>query len=279
MLKAAVRTLLAALVLSVLSTGASPFAHANKLRIGGTGAALGTMRILADAFMRNHPSTSIEILPSLGSGGGIKALAAGSINLAVSSRELKDDERAKGLRSQAYGKTAVVYATPSSNTVTGVTGTELTAIFSGTQITWSNGDQVRPILRPKVETDTKLAESHIPGMREAHESARGRSAVPLYFTDQEAASALERIPGFVGTMSLSLIISEQRQLKALALDGHVASPQSIADDSYPITKTLCFVLPAKPNQVTKDFFDFAFSEEGRAILENTGHQALPRVTG
>jgi phosphate transport system substrate-binding protein len=279
MIKPVLRTLAAALLLSALSAGAGPFVHAETLRIGGTGAALGTMRILGDAFMRGRQAATIEVLPSLGSGGGIKALAANAIDLAVSSRDLKDEERAQGLRSQVYGRTALVFATPTSNPVDGVTSAELVALFGGEENVWPNGAPARPILRPKTETDTKLADDHIPGLRDAIESARTRSGVPMYFTDQEAADALERIPGSVGTTSLSVIISEKRHLKALALDGRVASPRSIADGSYPIIKSLYFVLSAEPSQLAKDFLDFTFSSEGRSILESTGHQALPGVTG
>ena len=49
------------------------------LKIGGTGAALGTMRILADQFVRMRPDISVVIPDSLGSGGGIKAVLAGAL--------------------------------------------------------------------------------------------------------------------------------------------------------------------------------------------------------
>ena len=279
MIKPTLRALVAALILSVMSAGTGHSAHAETLRIGGTGAALGTMHMLGEAFRRSRQAATIEVLPSLGSGGGIKALAANALDLAVSSRDLKDEERAQGLRSQVYGKTALVFATPSSNPIDGVTSAELVAIFGGEMTVWPNREPARPILRPKTETDTQLAEDHIPGLREAIERARTRSGVPMFFTDQEAADALERLPGSVSTTSFSLILSEKRHLKALALDGRVASPQSIADGSYPIIKTLYFVLPAKPSQLVKDFLDFTFSSEGRTILERTGHQAMPSVTG
>lgn len=279
MVKPTLRGLVAALILSVLSVGTGASAHAETLRIGGTGSALGTMRILGDAFMRSRQAATIEVLPSLGSGGGIKALAANALDLAVSTRDLKDEERAKGLHAQVYGKTALVFATPSSNPIDGVTSAELVAIFSGETAVWPNGEPARPILRPKAETDTQLAEEHIVGMREALERARDRQAVPTFFTDQETADALERMPGSVGTMSLSLIISERRELKALALDGQMATPQSIANGTYPITKTFYFVLPAAPSQMIKDFVAFVFSPEGQAILEYSGHQTLPAVSG
>jgi phosphate transport system substrate-binding protein len=270
----AVLLLLAAMGASLVSS-----AYAQSLKIGGTGAALGTMRLLGDAIMRSRQTATIEVLPSLGSGGGIKALAANAIDLAVSSRDLKDEERAQGLRSQGYGRTAVVFVTPTSNPIGDVTNAELVALFGGEVNVWRNGIPARAILRLHTESDTKLAEEHIPGLHEAIETARTRSGVPMYFTNQEAADALERIPGSVGTSSLSVILSEKRFLKALTRDGRIASPRSIADGSYPMLKTLYFVLPAEPSQLAKDFLAFTFSSEGQAILEKTGHQAVPDVTG
>ena len=263
-----------ALLLFAAAVCLSANASAETLRIGGTGTALGTMRLLGEAYARTHKAVSIEVLPSLGSGGGIKAVLAGAIDLAVSTRDLKDDERAQGLSARIYGKTALVFATVRSTVASNITSAELVAMFGGTQTTWPDGHPVRPVLRPKAETDTQLAEEHISGMREALENARTRPAVPVQYTDQEAADALERIPGSLGTAALPVILAERRGLKVLALDGHVATPQSIADGTYPITKTCYFVMPAQPSAAVKEFLAFVYSPAGQAILEKNGHQAL-----
>ena len=66
------RLVATALVLAVV---AAPSAgQAETIKMGGTGAAIGTMRILADAYMTGHPGTTIEVLDSLGCGGGINYL-------------------------------------------------------------------------------------------------------------------------------------------------------------------------------------------------------------
>src|SRR3989338_2515671 len=67
-----------------------------KIRIGGSGGALGAMKIIAAAFKKTHPRADVVVLPSLGSGGGIKAAIAGSLDVGLSSRPLKDTERAQG---------------------------------------------------------------------------------------------------------------------------------------------------------------------------------------
>ena len=62
--------------------------QAADLTLGGTGADLETMRVLGEAFEKANPGITIEVLPSLGSGGGIKALLAGVIDLALTARPL-----------------------------------------------------------------------------------------------------------------------------------------------------------------------------------------------
>ena len=78
------------------------------LKIGGTGAALGTMRILADQFVRKRPDISVVIPDSLGSGGGIKAVLAGALDIALSSRQLKPKEQNAGAKATQYATTPFV---------------------------------------------------------------------------------------------------------------------------------------------------------------------------
>ncbi|HEX6362947.1 MAG TPA: substrate-binding domain-containing protein, partial [Albitalea sp.] len=88
-----------------------PAAAADPVRLGGTGAALGTMAALARAYAQVEPSFRLHVVPNLGSSGGLKALAAGSIHIAVSGRAPKPEESAAGLRAVEYGRTAFVLAT------------------------------------------------------------------------------------------------------------------------------------------------------------------------
>ena len=65
-------------------------AQTQEIKIGGTGAALGTMQVLAQAYAKTRPDAKITVLPSMGSGGGIKAVLAGAIQIGVSSRPLSE---------------------------------------------------------------------------------------------------------------------------------------------------------------------------------------------
>jgi phosphate transport system substrate-binding protein len=50
------------------------------ITIGGTGAALGTMRVLTAEFGKSSPDIQIRIVPSLGSSGAVKAVLDGAID-------------------------------------------------------------------------------------------------------------------------------------------------------------------------------------------------------
>lgn len=115
------RAMLAGLFTLVLIGASGQAAGAVPFRIGGTGSALGGMQLLADAFMQSHPGTEIAVLPSLGSGGGIKALRAGAIDIAVSSRPPKDTKRAPGMVDLEYARTPFVFATRADNPITSTT--------------------------------------------------------------------------------------------------------------------------------------------------------------
>ena len=85
--------------------------RAETVRLGGTGSGLGVARLLGQAYAKTLPGFELHVVPSLGSAGGIKAVAQGATQIAVISRPLKAEEAAAGLRAFEIGRTAFVLAT------------------------------------------------------------------------------------------------------------------------------------------------------------------------
>ncbi|MBU1149836.1 MAG: hypothetical protein KJ800_02665, partial [Proteobacteria bacterium] len=50
-----------------------------KLIITGTGSSIGVMKRMAEGFQKKHPNVAVDVLPSIGSTGGIKAVKEGRI--------------------------------------------------------------------------------------------------------------------------------------------------------------------------------------------------------
>lgn len=245
--------------------------HAQELKIGGTGAALGTMQLLAQAYAKNQPNARITVLPSMGSGGGIKAVLAGAIQIGVSSRPLSEAESKAGATAVEYGRTPLVFATSASSKVAGITTQNLVDFYAGKVDEWPDGTKLRLVLRPIGDSDSETIKAMSPAMRDAKSAAEQRKGMVFTVTDQETANAIEKVPGALGPSTLALLMSEKRALKALPLDGVVPSAQTIANGTYPLAKALLVVTGPKSQPETQGFVAFVQSPAGREILRQSGH--------
>lgn len=260
------------LLSSVMFLSLLPLAHAAEaLKLGGSGSCLGTMRLLAAQFQKTHPDVQITVVPSLGSGGGIHAVAAGVIDIGLSSRPLKESERNPRLTVSEYGRTPFVIVTATRNPTSSITLDQLVQIYTGTVTTWPDGKPLRLVLRPAAESDSKVLKALSPAMDTAVTQALERPGMPVALTDQDNADALEKISGAIGSSTLALIVSEQRALKALVLDGVTPSPETLASGEYPYFKTMLLVTRDDITPLAQMFIAFIRSPEGRAILTQNGH--------
>jgi phosphate transport system substrate-binding protein len=267
--------LAAALLLGNPSHAAEVHPSASVIRIGGTGSALGTMALLAEAFKKTQPQASIVVLPSLGSGGGIMALQASAIDIALSSRPLKSGERSQDFVAIEYARTPLVFATASRMNVAAITTPELVAIYSGERKTWPDGRALRLVLRPDTESNTDILKSISPEMKQAVTAAQTRKGMIMAPTDKDNADSIENIPGALGMTTLAQIISEKRGLQVMTFNGVTPSLRALADGKYPYYKPLSMVTALQPSALTHQFVAFVSSAAGREILQRNGHLLAP----
>ena len=257
----------AALFLGLLF--ASLPAAADTIRTGGTGSALGTIKILANAFEVSHPDTKIIAVPAMGSSGGIKAVAADALDIGLSGRPLKPNERALSLTEQEIARTPLVLA--SMRTHVGFTLNELARIFDGTLRTWPDGSPLRPILRPQSDSETALLRAISPEMDHSLTVAHARQGVHIAITDQDSADAIEHIPGALGTSTLALVLSERRKIKVLPLNGVTPNVTALARGDYPYFKPLYLIARQNPPEPVRAFIVFVRSAQGSKILRDNGY--------
>lgn len=246
-----------------------------KLTISGTGSALGTVKLLVREFKKLSPGTEIEVLPSIGSGGAIKAVLAGALDIGFSSRPLTGEEKGQGIVERELGKTPFVFGAARSANIHDISQADLARIFNGTLTTWPDGSPLRLVLRPLSDTDTQILTSISPSMSSALESAHRRSGIKIAMTDQDSADAIESIPGAIGTSTLALILSESRKIEPLAVDGVQPTLQNLKSGAYPYSKKLFMVMRKQPQPPVQRFIEFLRSDRGRAILVRTGHWVVP----
>ena len=253
-----------------LLLGSDGGASAEGFRIGGTGAALGTMQLLANAFRVRNPDILVTVLPSLGSGGGIKAATEGVLGIGVSSRPLKQSERKRGAAELEYARTPFVFAVSVESGVTSLTTAELADIYAGRMAGWPDGSPVRVLLRPVSDIDTEMIMSMSPALRQGMLAAQARPGVRVSVNDQDAANDLEKIAGAIGPSTLALLLSESRPLRALKLDGVEPTAANAASGAYPYYKRLFIVTGPKRTAAVERFIAFVQSPAGQKILTSNG---------
>ncbi|MFH2076596.1 MAG: substrate-binding domain-containing protein [Pseudomonadota bacterium] len=255
-----------------------------KLIITGTGSSIGVMKRMAEGFQKKHPNVAVDVLPSIGSTGGLKAVKEGRIDIGLSSRPLTPEERSMGIIEEPYGRTPFIFAVQELNPTNGVTLTEIEDIYAGKRRTWSDGTPIRLILRPLRDSFSVYLASINPRLKSASEKALSIPGVFVGVTDQEAAEQIEKTPGSFGITSRSLMAVEKRRIKALFVDGAAPALSNIADGvhisagKYPYTMTMSLVYKGKGDAdkgAVKDFINFVFSKDGKKLLSECGHVTLP----
>lgn len=241
------------------------------LRIGGTGGAMPMMRLLGEAYTRAYPGARVEVLPSLGSSGGIKAVTAGAIELAVSGRPLKREELARGAHDVALARTPFVFVVGRDNPVEGLNQAQVAAIYNGQMTHWPHGERVRAILRPVGDADSEAVKAISPALRAAKLVAEARPGMQFAVTDQDSAEAMERTPGAFGTATLGQLLCEQRRLKPIKFDGVAPSRESLASGAYPHARQLRWVTLGEGTAEARAFIAFTASAAGRALLQQHGY--------
>ena len=242
------------------------------IKVGGTGSALGTMKLLAKEFRKSHPGIAVIVLPSLGSGGGIKAVLHGAIDLGLSTRELTVKEQEQGGKAVVYSKTPFFFATSlTTDCPIDLSTPQVVNIYAGLTPNWPCGQAIRLILRSEKEKDTVLMKAISPEMKWAVENALSRKGMIYTVTDQETLDRIERIPGALGTTTLGQYLSEQRPIKTLSLDGVEPTVDNLADGSYRHFVTHRLVVGPSLSPSARQFVEYLFSSEGRQSLASLGH--------
>lgn len=264
------RLLFCAALLAASLSGAG----AETLRVGGTGAALGTLKLIGAEFTRQNPGITVEVLKYIGSSGAIKAVDGGDIHLGLSGRPPKPAEEKLDVLFSRYAQTPLIIATHPAFPLKSISREQLVAIYSGQKTKRDDGGPIRVVLRPTNESDNDVLRSISPELGAALDRALGRPGMRYAATDQEAADALETVSGAIGTSTLALALSEKRQFGILALDGVTPSVEALKSGRYPHLKTLYLVTRRKTSPAMQALESFIRSPAGQSILLNNGQLPL-----
>jgi len=252
-------------LLCCLSGGA-----AETIRVNGSGSALAMLKPLVAAYGKTSPGVVVDIGKPLGSSGAMKALLAGALDVAVTSRPLAPEEAAQGAQWRNLGQTPLLIVTGKAVGKNEITSAELAAIYAGETKVWPNGQPIRVILRPEGDIDTQILAGLSPAMQSAIALAHQREGMILALTDPESNEAVARVPGSIGAAGLCGLEGHAVSLNVLTLNGVQPSLKTLASGAYPLAKGIDFVTTGRTSAAGRRLLDFIFSATGRAIAEKAG---------
>ncbi len=250
---------------------ADPSAAPTTLIVAGSGSNLGIARLLAETFSKEHPQITVEVPGSIGTRGAIKAVIEGAIPLGLISRPLKAEEKAQGLVSRPYARTAIVIGVHPSVKDETLSTHDLMAIIKGEKKTWQDGNQIIVQTREPGDSGYQVLEDIVPGFKKVYAESQAAKRWTVYFTNQEANTALETVPSAIGLTDLGMMATEGLKIKALRYNGIAPSIETLADASYPFIREQSFIYRADNlSPEAKAFLDFACSPARDTLYKRYG---------
>jgi phosphate transport system substrate-binding protein len=250
-------------------------ALAELIHVGGTGSAAPLMQELGTAYRQQYPGDEVRVMfPPPSSGGGVRMLASGKLDLALIGRPLKPEEQAQVGPAFQYAHTPLVIAGRGGSRKAGFTRSEIADLYSGRLNRWDDGSAIRLIMRSAFESDTIQLRSMSPAVDEAVRLALARPGMAYAETDLDAVELLTRTSGSVGTTTLGLLKMMTHSLQTYPIDGVLPTVQNLAEGKYPLSKSIFVVAGRQPSESTRRFVDFLRSPQAMDVLRRTAY--LPK---
>ena len=220
---------------------------------------------LGEAFMVENPAINFTYNPT-GSGSGISAVAEGRCDIGLSSRALKPDEEASGLKAVVLAYDGIAVIVNPENLVTDLSLESIAEIFTGKISNWKElgGSDAEIVL---------IGREAGSGTRDGFESITGTADACKYRQELtstgDVITAVSQNPDAVGYASLASI---KDTVKSVTVDGVAANEETVKDGSYTIQRP--FVLVTRDGEAlspaAQKFYDYAISAEARQIITGAG---------
>ena len=221
--------------------------------------------VLGESFMETNPDVSFTYNPT-GSGSGITAVSEKRCDIGLSSRALKDDEKAQGLTETVLAYDGIAIIVNPANPVNDLSLETIAKIYTGEITNWSEvGGEDGEIVVIGREAGS--------GTRDGFESITGTKDACQYRQELtstgDVIATVAQNPAAIGYASLAAI---KDTVKAVTVDGVAPTEETIKDGTYKVQRP--FVLVTKDGVTLSEdaqaFFDYATSPEAAEIIAAAG---------
>lgn len=248
------------------------------LMLGGSDSEVNVVTRLAEVYMDANPHVSIAVTGG-GSGVGISSLIDGDIDVANSSRPMRDTEVADleaNTGEEAYAVRfavdGVAVVVNENNPLDELTMDQIGAIYRGEITNWSEvGGEDQEITLYGRQSTSGTYHFFMELVVQDDYSERKRN---MAGTSDIVAAVVSDLGG-IGYAAIGY--ANEDGVKALSVAADENSPafdptvlENVTSGDYPLTRPLYQYVAGKPGGALLDFFLFEVSEEGQAIVLEEG---------
>ena len=262
-LKIAAAAMALVMAVSMMLTGCG--SAEKKVTTDGSTSMEKVIGILGESFTAANKDVTFTYNPT-GSSAGIKAAKDGTCDIGLSSRYLKDSEKAEGLSGTVLAYDGIAIIVNPNNTVSDLTVEQIAQLYTGQITNWSEvgGSDAEIVL---------IGREAGSGTRDGFESITDTKDACKYRQELTSTgaviTAVESNPNAIGYASLA---SVKDTVKAISVGGVAPSESTIKDGSYAIQRPFVLVTKdgVKLSETAQDFWDYITSGEAKELISSAG---------
>lgn len=220
---------------------------------------------LGEAFIAQNPGVNFTYNPT-GSGSGITAVSEGRCDIGLSSRALKDGEKALGLAGTVLAYDGIAIVVNNGNPVAELSVEDIAKIFTAEITNWSEvgGNDAEIVL---------IGREAGSGTRDGFESITDTEDACKYRQElTSTGDVITTVSQNINAIGYASLAAVGDKVKALKVGGVAPSETTVKDGSYVVQRPFILVTKAdaKLSGTAQAFFDYVTSSEAAEIISKAG---------
>lgn len=250
------------------------------IKISGSTTVLPIVQKAADQYMAVHPNADIQVSGG-GSGVGIQAIGAKTVDIGMSSREVTSAEKASypAFVITPVAQDGIAVIVNPANTIQYITLDQVNNIYLGKITKWSEitganvpgtNNQIVIIGRDSASGtrtyfDETVLMKNTPTKQMLEKNSNGA-----------VLQTVAQTPGAIGYVSIGFVSKDVKALPIWYNANRIvpASLDNVKTKTYPVSRDLYVITNGQPTGLTGDFIQYILSPEGQKIVADEGYVTL-----
>ncbi|HEX3001600.1 MAG TPA: phosphate ABC transporter substrate-binding protein [Methanoregula sp.] len=247
------------------------------IKISGSTTVLPIVQKAADQYMATHPDADIQVSGG-GSGVGIQAIGAKTVDIGMSSREVTKAEMAKypSFVITTVAQDGIAVVVNPVNTIPYITLDQIKNIYMGKTTKWTEitGAEV-PGTNNQIVVIGRDSASGTRSFFDEHLLAKKTPTAKMLEKNSNGAvlQTVAQTPGSIGYVSIGFVGKDVKALPIWYNADKIIAPnlENVKSRDYPVSRNLYVITNGRPSGLTGDFITYILSADGQKIVADEGY--------